>query len=365
MHVVVDRAAVLRELNLVARAAETRATIPSLSHVLLEARDDGALRLTTNNLEYGLASGVEALVIEPGVICLPARSFLQLVSALEGQITICTDANHYATIIAGRSRSRMPGEEADTSSELAPMPEGAVAVPSELFVRLLTCVGFAAAKVSGQFEVPAALVRFTGEVLVCAATDSHRFALAHAATAAAAPCEFLFPSAAMACVKKLVEGQERAYVAATSHHLFVSAGSRLLAARKLAGSFPDYDRILSEPSAPPMEIDSASLSSAMIRVLLFTEASTCVSPRMRFLLRRGELVISAASVHVGEGEGSLACDYSGPEIAVSFNPRYILDFLGFVPNGRVRAWIKDDHTPAEWRLADDDTYRYVVGPQCD
>jgi DNA polymerase III subunit beta len=253
----------------------------------------------------------------------------------------------------------MSGEAADTFTELPPMPEGATGVAAEILVRLLSR---AVGRVTGRFEIPAALVQFTGDTLLCVATDGRRLALAQAPAVAALPCQFLLPSEALQCIHKLVEGQERACVAASANHLFVAAGSRLLAARKTAGEFPDYQRILPQFDTPPAAIDSAALRSAMTRVFLFTESGARLDPKMRFLLRPGELSISAMSDRMGEGEHTVTCNYSGPEIAVGFNPRYILEFLDVAPKGKLDVWMQDDHTPTEWRPEGDDTYRYIVGP---
>src|SRR5215471_14179687 len=109
MQLRIDQSGLARELGLVTLAARSRLGRQSDSLVRLEARADGALRLVANSLEYGLASEVEARVLEAGAICLPAKPFLALVQALDGEITISTDANQYAIITAERSRSRMPG----------------------------------------------------------------------------------------------------------------------------------------------------------------------------------------------------------------------------------------------------------------
>jgi DNA polymerase-3 subunit beta len=104
MRLVIDQSALVRELALVAPAAEFRSTTRRLSHLRLEARDVDVLRLTTKNLEYGMASEVEARITEPGAICLPAKLFFSLVSTLDGEVTICADANHYVTIpLAGHA----------------------------------------------------------------------------------------------------------------------------------------------------------------------------------------------------------------------------------------------------------------------
>src|SRR5215471_13024883 len=98
MYLVIDRATLLGELRLVASAAETRTAVPRLGHLRLEARANGVVQLTAQNMEYCLTSAVEGHVQEPGGICLSAKSFLQLVATLDGAITVRADRNHCATI---------------------------------------------------------------------------------------------------------------------------------------------------------------------------------------------------------------------------------------------------------------------------
>jgi DNA polymerase III sliding clamp (beta) subunit (PCNA family) len=116
----------------------------------------------------------------------------------------------------------------------------------------------------------------------------------------------------MSQVKKLIADRKHICVAVDAQHLFVAAGSRLLAARRLAGSFPDYQRILPKFDTPPVEIDSAALRSAIARVLLFTDSSARIDPKMRFTFRGGELSVSAASARRRRrGRGALRLLRSG------------------------------------------------------
>src|SRR5262249_13815388 len=151
-------------------------------------------------------------------------------------------------------------------------------------------------------------------------------------------------------------------LAATKEHLFVAAGSRLLVARQIAGSFPDYQRVLPQFDTAPAIIDSERLVTPIARVSLFTQGRKA-DPKMRFTFPAGELAISAESARGGEGEDAIPIEYSGPEIAATFNPRYILDFLDAAPEGKVRVWVKDDQMRAEWRPEADDSYRYIMMPQ--
>jgi DNA polymerase-3 subunit beta len=358
MHFIIEQGSLVRELGLVSRAIETRRTMPALSRIHLEARGDGTLQLTAANLEYALTSQLAARVLEPGVISLEASRFLGLVSALKGEITLRADERH-ATIRAGRSRSRMPGA-ADAGWELEPLPENATAVAAPVLGRLISCVRFAAAKESTRFGVAGVLMRFSGDQMTAVAMDQTRCALIRFPVTVASPCEFLFPLPAMSEIPKLLEGQEKASVAISGTHLFVAAGARLLVARKLDGSFPDYDRLLPKPAATPATIDRTALDSAVARVLLFAESAPLTVPRIRLRLRPGELTVSA-NEQGEEAEDPLDCDYAGRETAVFLNGRHLQEFLKAAPSGNVRVFIGED-AHVECRATDDDAYRYVMTP---
>jgi DNA polymerase-3 subunit beta len=363
MDLAVDQARLLDGLDLVASAVEVRTTIPILGHVRLEAEGEGVLRLTVHNLEYGLTSEVAAQVREPGVICLPAKSLLQLVTVLDSEICLRSGAQNHVMITAGRSRSRMPGLAADTFVALEPMPEGATPIVPELFLKLLVRVSFAAPKRDGgRYELPAILVRFTGEQLMCAATDGRCLAMAEAPVMVAAPYEFLLPSLVIPSLKKLLKDEGQVCLAISENLFFVQAGSRLLVARKWAGRFPDFSHILSEPDTPSAEMDLGALRLTLARILLFTESDRLHVPSVRFRLRPGELGIWTRNTQGGEAEGLVDSSYSGAEVAVNFNASYIQKFLDVVSEGKVRLWINSDSRNAEWRIAGDDSYRCVQAP---
>jgi DNA polymerase III subunit beta len=359
MHFVIAQDALVRELGLVSRATEIRRTMPSLSRVRLEARSDGILQLTAVNLEFALTSQIAARVIESGVIWLAAERLCGLASALEGEITFTT-GERYATIRAGRSRSRMPWS-ADAGWELEPMPENAARVAAPVLGRLISCVRFAAAKESTRFGIAGVLIRFSGGQMTGVALDQTRGALIRVPATVASPSEFLFPLPAIADVPKLLEGQEQASVAISRNHFFVAAGGRLLVARKLEGSFPDYGRLFPEPATAPATIDRIALDSAVARVLLFAESAPLSVPRIRSRLRPGELAVSVVNERVEEAEDPLDCDYAGPETAVDLNGRHIREFLNVAPGGKVRVFIEEDGR-TELRIANDDAYRYVMMP---
>ena len=70
----IDKDQLLQGIQAIHGIVTTRATLPILSHILIEAKQD-SLKLTTTDLDIGLTYVIQADIIEPGSITLPSKRF--------------------------------------------------------------------------------------------------------------------------------------------------------------------------------------------------------------------------------------------------------------------------------------------------
>ncbi len=83
MHLICSQEHLARGLTMVKPAVATRATLPVLSHILLDARGgDGRIRLAATNLDVGIQAWIPACIDAPGAIAIPARLITDFVSTL-------------------------------------------------------------------------------------------------------------------------------------------------------------------------------------------------------------------------------------------------------------------------------------------
>jgi len=66
----------------VIKAIESRPPLPVLANVLLEADEEGRLRIAASNLQMSIAVCIGAKVDRPGTITLPAKTLADLVGRL-------------------------------------------------------------------------------------------------------------------------------------------------------------------------------------------------------------------------------------------------------------------------------------------
>src|SRR5690554_5386276 len=76
MHIVVHSRALLKQLQLVARASTTKGTLPACEHVLLGATVDG-LHMRCTNLNVHVSSFINGETHTTGYVCVPAARLIR------------------------------------------------------------------------------------------------------------------------------------------------------------------------------------------------------------------------------------------------------------------------------------------------
>src|ERR1044072_4127501 len=110
----------LEGLGHVRIVVERRNTIPILSNVLIEAEEDGGLRLMATDLDLQINERVEANVADPGATTVPAHTLFDIVRKLpEGSQVELIAAEGRMKVKAGRARFAVPTRPREISPVIA------------------------------------------------------------------------------------------------------------------------------------------------------------------------------------------------------------------------------------------------------
>jgi DNA polymerase III subunit beta len=368
----VDRAALVRELNLARGVVETKTTIPILGNVLIDARD-GAVNIVATDLEVGIRCSCPATVTQPGVVTLPAKRLLDYVRLLpeaDVQVRVKTTDNNWASLSCERSKARVAGVAADSFPELPNIPadtgsHGEALIPAGTLADAISKVTFAVSKEESRFTLKGALLILRDSALKMCATDGHRMALVEADVS---------PSHALKAVSTIVPLKALAQVAALikespdvtirysedENHLYFVVGHRTLIARKMTGNFPDYERVLPTDQPKVATVGPEQLKAALERVSQFSDER---SKRVSVIVSEDEITCKSAVSDTGDSEESTPATYSGGSVEIGFNATYLLDFLKVAGSAQVELRLKDASSAGELRpVGDAVSYRYVVMP---
>lgn len=364
----VSKADLVRELNLSQGVVEKKTTIPILSNVLLEAEGDH-LTLTTTDLELGIRSRCSARVTKAGAGTIPARRLLDYVRLLpDADVQVKFGDNYWATLVCGRSRTRIAGMSRESFPELPEMPAPLAEIPIRTLASMIVRTIFAISAEESRFNLNGALLVVQGTGLTMVATDSHRLPMVHQPLELAGlPSAYraLLPRKAMAEILKLSQeagAEAKMKFSGDENHLFFQLGDRLLMSRKLTGNFPDYERVLPKEHARSVILGRDELRGALERVAQFSDER---SRAVRVKMAGGEMKIFSSLSETGDSEESIPADYDGPSVEMGFNAQYMLDFLRASSEEQIRFYFKDAGSAGELRPAGDSldyNYRYVIMP---
>src|SRR5215470_17658288 len=226
MEFTVNKADLVRELSLSQGVVEKKTTIPILSNVLMEARD-GRVYLTATDLELGIRCSCPARIKKEGAGTVPAKKLLEYVRLLpDADITIKFLENHWASLVCGRSRTKMAGMSRESFPELPQMPEATNQISTAMLSSMIAKTIFAISMEESRFTLNGALLLIRPEGVVMVSTDGHRLAyIENVAENGSENRQFraLVQKKAMSEILKLsqeAEGDAKTIISGDDNHLF-------------------------------------------------------------------------------------------------------------------------------------------------
>src|SRR5271163_1668193 len=173
----VSKTDLVRELNLSQGVVEKKTTIPILSNVLVEATGD-RINLTATDLELGIRSSCPARVKKQGAGTIPAKRLLDYVRLLpDADLEVKLQENQWASLVCGRSRTRIAGMSRESFPELPQMPDVLAQLPVGVLASMISRTIFAISTEESRFTLNGSLLVLRKGGLVMVATDGHRLAM--------------------------------------------------------------------------------------------------------------------------------------------------------------------------------------------
>jgi DNA polymerase-3 subunit beta len=346
MRLRVDRQEFTDAIAWATRVAGSRAALPALTGVLLEA-GDGRLVCRATDLEISAEIGVPAHVEKPGRTLLAARFLAQLVARFPDAEVHLEDDGDRVQITCGRAKFRVRRLQADDFPAMPPVDEDAPrgTVKSDALARLVSQVGRAAAVGDDARAVLTGVnLEAAGGRLTAAATDTYRLAARSLAFEQAVEGEAIVPARALQEVARAAGevGGEVTIVLGTGQISFLihsDRGDRTLTSRLVEGPFPNYRSLLPDSSEVTVVVDRAALTEALQRVAVVASAQTNTPVLLAFSSDGVE--IQASNQEAGDASEQLAAEVEGGPLEIAFNPAYLLAGLEATGTPQVRFELRD------------------------
>jgi DNA polymerase III subunit beta len=343
MKATIERATLLKSLGHVQSVVERRNTIPILSNVLIEARDDGSLRLMATDLDLQVDESVPANVTQAGATTVSAHTLFDIVRKLpEGSQVEIAAAEGKMQIVAGRSRfnlSTLPRDDFPVIAE-GELPTR-FELPAATLRQIIEKTRFAISSEETRYYLMGIFLHVVEEQLRAAATDGHRLAriTVPRPDGADGMPDVIVPRKAVAELYRLLEELEGTVeISLSPTKIRFGLGSAILTSKLIDGTFPDYNRVIPTANDKLLKLDPKSFSAGVDRVSPIASEKTRA---VKMSVDRDKVTLSVTSPENGLATEELPADYGSDGLEIGFNARYLLD---------IAAQLTTD--TAEFKLAD-------------
>jgi len=365
MNFSITKEQILSGLQSVQNIVSTRTTLPILSNVLLRAEGD-RLELTATDLDVTISCTVEARVKTPGATTVPVKKLFGIVRELSNaEIEIEVDDKNVTNLRSGPSFFRIRGLGAE---EFPPPPafkeDKKVTLPQEKIRGMLRKSSFAISTDESRYVLNGIFMSLKEHKLTMVATDGRRLALVDEEVdlSEKSQGEFIVPAKTVNELNRLLQEKGEIEIRFSENQAAFTLKDEkgftiLLITKLIEGNYPNYRQVIPGEAKERIPLGREEFLHALKRAEIMTSDK---QNSVKFNFTKNNLAITANSPEVGEARESLAINYKGKDMAIAFNPGYVIDPLNALSNDEVFLELIDELSPGVLKI--NGPFLYVVMP---
>lgn len=361
MEIKIDRDKFLHALGLVCGVITQRANaLPILGNVLIESAPQNEIVLTGTDLEIGVQTSLEAESCTEGSITVPGKKLHEILRELPpGTVEITVAKNNAVNIQAGKAFFKIMGLAKDDFPKIVkPDLSNAVEIEQSVFKECLNLTSFAISRDETRYVLNGIFIQIAEKEIRFVSTDGRRLAFIEKKLYnPSGSFEMILPTKAIQELTKVLKTDGILKMLITKAQAFFDLGKTLISTRLIEGNFPNYQQVIPKEEKIISKVKRDELLQALRRAAILT---TPDSQLVKFDFLKDRLLISSRSPNLGEAREEVQAQGNGSELAIGFNPNYLLDVLKNLDIETISFCLTEADRPGLVRGKDD--YLYVVMP---
>ncbi|MDO8570846.1 MAG: DNA polymerase III subunit beta [Candidatus Daviesbacteria bacterium] len=312
-------------LQAVARSTGVRAQLPVLGNVLVQA-SSGKLKLSSTNLEIGVVKFINAEILEEGEVTVPAKTFVEVIANLSGEKIEISGSNDQIEISTPTFSSKLNGISALEFPSIPLLGKDTVSIESEILVKSLPEIIFAAAMDDGRPTLTGILTEIKDKKLQLVATDGYRLAHKIVPIAETSSFKALVPKRTFEEIVRLISEDSadlvKIAVSEDNNQMIFSFGNTQVSSRLIEGQFPAWEKIIPEKVITKVILDRSGFLKAVKLAAVFSRNEANI---VKLNCLEGKIILSSEAKELGSQEKQFEAEKEGEDIAIAFNTKFLID----------------------------------------
>jgi len=344
--------------------------LPILNNVLLETKD-GALKLSSTNLEIGISCSVRCKVEKEGSFTVDAKLLADYISLLPNdQVDVSLLTDEFISLQCLNSSTKIKGLASDDFPVIPEIEKkNPIKIKISEFRKAVSQVVFAVANSEIRPEIGGVLLnfnKFEKGKLTLVGTDSYRLA------EKVIPIEdngedkeVIVPLKTLQELVRILgnikdSSIEFLQIYLSENQILFVCDSIELISRLIEGQYPDYKQIIPSAIKTKTAVSTAEFVKAIKKVSLFAKTGI-FDVNLVFEAQKG-LTVQSVNSQIGESKSDIEVDFSGETNETTLNYRYLLDGLNNLDSVETEISVVDSNLPCVIKAKDKNDYLYLVMP---
>ncbi len=361
MDVLFQRDNLFQAIQVLQSVAAGRNTLPILSNVLIEAKEE-QISMAATNLEVGIQIKVSGTIQEGGAITVPARKLGEIVRELpSAEIHLVSTANDRVEITCERAFHKMIGLPAEEFPAVTTQSDTYYSISAETLCSMIKRTSFAASTEENRYFLNGVYLHAIPEVTKMVATDGRRLASIETAPIESLTEELgvIIPIKAASEILKVFGDSEQIRFALLGNQILFADDTTTLVARLVEGEYPKYDQIIPKDNDIRFILNTDQFLSVTRRVSVLANPKTL---SIRLDAQDGLLRVSASTPDFGEAREEMDMEESTGDMQIAFNARFLMEVLQNVDSEHVLLELKDSLSAAILKPEGDEEYLCLIMP---
>ncbi len=352
-------------ISMIERVAGKHMTLPVLSCILIEVKDNTAIFKATN-LDIGIEVSIPVKSNQDGVLAVPANIISSFISQItnEDQLVKLDDSSGNLLITTSKSKGTIKTQAFDDFPSIPRVIDGKeFSLPSEAFLKGLKSVWYSSSISSVKPELSSVFVYKDDANLVFVATDSFRLAEKKIKIPSTTNItDILIPYKNIPDIIRILENiKDNVTVLLNKNLISFSSGDTYLVSRLIDGVFPDYRQIVPKSFVTEVVVLKQDLINALKVSNIFSDKFNQVHLTID---PKGKLFsIQTKNSDIGENNTTVDAALTGDNVEINFNYKYIADSFQSIDADSLTLQFSGNNRPMVIRpVSGDQSFMYLAMP---
>jgi DNA polymerase-3 subunit beta len=169
--------------------------------------------------------------------------------------------------------------------------------------------------------------------------------------------EVIIPTKAITEISRLLKDDGEVKVSVSDNQVAFELNNTLLVSKLIEGNYPNYRQVIPGEARERVILERESFLNCVRRVAILASDK---SNSVKLIFSKNNIDITANTPDVGEARESVAVTYKGKDMAIAFNPEFLMAPLRNLPNDEVFLDLIDEMSPGVIKIQT--PFLYVLMP---